>query len=606
MGLFNPKLQETSGSAVTPKQAPVKANIVAEVANTVGKVSSIFSEVGVAKQQGELAGFNQDLVRLSSAVNQGKMSKQSAATTAKTLHAQAILANPALAKEFNAAYKGVSGVTDAFTVEDTEQQRLVKKINDKMVAEGRLDGTETEQQLVGKRKLMAKEEMAKADLASLKANLEYKTAKGAEERRAATEERKTTSDNATKDFIEGRGEAFTTQVNALYSDITKGTLEPSEGLIQIQQMLSGFTTEVNGSGTESKDLANNLMKPYTDLVETYKAAIQNPADATYYENKVKSTLAKSKSVILSNPQWSHVVAASNLLGNTAVGALVTNKAVLEMFSMNVSKGTTGKGRYSDVVGGEGGGDYLDLVKKSTAVFNSKGTPEDQTGAITELGYHINGILKSVDVHRSSVERPEEYNKLTDFLASPEYALAVKGGLVDDVASGNAKEVLQQQYVSVLMPLVKDKMHKTFATHTGVIQGFGDTEVNIEDAVNIEFTSSGIVFRAKENLPMELKRGGSYTKMLQELNSTVGKQMNKMIRMDAHLSGSVDYKSIAEQTVETLMGREQEQQDTQQATQPELTPEYLNTQEGVGDLEDGTYEYEGKRITVEGGKVTGVQ
>ena len=50
MGLFNPKLQETSGSSITQQQAVQTPNIIGAVADAVQQTSSIFSEVGKAKE----------------------------------------------------------------------------------------------------------------------------------------------------------------------------------------------------------------------------------------------------------------------------------------------------------------------------------------------------------------------------------------------------------------------------------------------------------------------------------------------------------------------------------------------------------------------------
>jgi hypothetical protein len=166
-------------------------------------------------------------------------------------------------------------------------------------------------------------------------------------------------------------------------------------------------------------------------------------------------------------------------------------------------------------------------------------------------------LKSIDVYQTAVERPEEYNKVVDFIASPEYASVVNAGLVDDTAAQNAKMVLQRDYAEVLMPLVRDKMKKTFATHVGILAGFRDTELNVEDTIDIEVTAGGVVFSPKAGVPMEGPQRVQHFRMVKELNKSVGKQMNKLIRMNAHLDGSTDYKAYGEASLATLLGNQVE-------------------------------------------------
>lgn len=565
MGLFNPRLQETGGTNVTPKAAPQKPNIVGEVAKVVQASSSIFQAVGAARQEGvnnsTVAQFNQELTRISEGVNQGTISSQAAATAARTKYSQFVSQHPALTSEFNKAYKGVNETTDAFNVKDSEAEQIRKKSIDLATTQGFVQADMTEEQIDTGLTDFANWKLAGNKLSTLKSNQEYNNAKTNEERKVATEQRKVTSDTATQGYVDSRGGALKTSLTSTYSQVQEGSLSPSDGLIELQGLISNFRLEVTNSGTESLELANSLIKPYEEMADTFQKMIESPADAPYFESKNKVLISKQKSIVLSDPENAKAIAISNLTGNTVAGLLPMNKAVSRMFGSSLTKGTTGNGKTPIVVGESAGDDYIDVIKKSTKVLKAKGTPEDMQPAISELGIHVGQVLKSIDVYATAVERPEEYNKVVDFIASPEYASIVNAGLVDTEAAQNAQLVLQQDYADVLMPLIQDKVKTVFATRTGLIQGFGDTEVPIEEAVDIEVNSSGaIVFRPKEGLSIEIKRQGQYVRMIQELNTSVAKQMNKLVRMDAHLSGSTDYKAIAEQALPTLLGNQVEGED----------------------------------------------
>ena len=561
MGLFNPKLQETGGSSVTAKAAPQKPNIAGEVAKVIDTSASIFAKVGAAKQEGAnnsvLAEFNQELVRLSEGVNQGAISSTAAATASRTKYAQFVSQHPQLAGEFSKAYKGVNDTTDAFEVEKSEAEVIREKGVGLATAQGFVTADMSDAEVNKGLEDFAGWKMAQNKLSSLKANQEYNNAKTSEERKVATENRRVTSDKATQEYVDSRGGALNNSMVSTYSKVTSGELEPADGLIGLQGLISNFRLEVTNSGTESKELANSLLQGYEGMAQTYQDMIKSPADVPYYEGKVKTQIAQQKTMILADPESVKAIAISNLTGNTVAGLIPMNRAVSRMFGQSLTKGTAGEGKTPMVIGVPEGDDFIDVIKKSTKVLTAKGTPEDQQPAITEVGVHVSQVLKSIDVFATSVERPEEYNKVVDFIASPEYAKVVNAGLIEPEAATNAKEVLLRDYTSVLLPLVQEKIKTTFATRgyrhkAGAVD---KKEFVVEDIVDIDVGVNGVTFRAKEGLLIDKTRKSDYVGLIRDLNSSVGKQMNKVIRMDAHLSGSTDYKSVATDSLAGLFGYE---------------------------------------------------
>ena len=557
MGLFNPKLQETGGSSVTAKAAPQKPNIAGEVAKVIDTSASIFAKVGAAKQEGAnnsvVAEFNQELVRLSEGVNQGAISSTAAATASRTKYAQFVSQHPQLAGEFSKAYKGVNDTTDAFEVEKSEAEVIREKGVGLATAQGFVTADMSDAEVNKGLEDFAGWKMAQNKLSSLKANQEYNNAKTSEERKVATENRRVTSDKATQEYVDSRGGALNNSMVSTYSKVTSGELEPADGLLELQGLISNFRLEVTNSGTESKELANSLLQGYESMAQTYQDMIKSPADVPYYEGKVKTQIAQQKTLVLADPEAAQAVAISNLFGNRVAGILETNRVITNLFD----KGSKTTGKPPLVIGEDGEDGYIDVIKKSTKVLTVKGTPDDQQPAITEVGIHVGQLLKSIDVYATAVERPEEYNKVVDFIASPEYAKVVNAGLIEPEAAASAKEVLLRDYTSVLLPLVQEKIKTTFATrgyrHKA---GFVDQkEFVVEDIVDIDVGVNGVTFRAKEGLLIDRTRKSDYVGLIRDLNSSVGKQMNKVIRMDAHLSGSTDYKSVATASLAGLFGYE---------------------------------------------------
>ena len=625
MGLFNPKLQETSGSSVTQQSAVQKADVIGGLANVVQQTSSIFAEVGAAKQQAgqasALGGFNQELSLIAESVNQGLMTPAAAATAGRTKYAKFVSNNPQLAGEASKAYKGVSDVTGAFDEKESEQQRLTKLVNTKLANEGYLDGTETSTELQQKREAFSTAEMAKAALLSLKAQRAESKAVTKDEKELLDAELKLKSDTATKDYVSGRGEAHNTRINSIYNDIKNGALSPSDGVIQLKQVSSAFRLEVDGSGTESKELANELLKPYEEIVSTYVELADGKLDATYGENKIKALQAKEKALLLTDPENLRVVSALSLLGNPAASINQVNTAMTNMIAMSV-KASTGDGKTPVITGTPAGDGYLKLIKGSTKIINADDPQGTNQAAISELGMLANQHLKSIDVHSASAEGSSEYNSSVEYIASPEFATMVEAGIIDEDMAFNAGQVLARQYTDVLLPLVKEKIKTSFTTHTGT---FYDSEIinkGIEEAVNIEVTSRGVVFTPKTDIQgvgpdKFIFNEPQYVKLLKDLNATVGKQINKVVRMNAHLSGSTDYKAIAEQSMGRMLSiQPQEAVATPSApvvteTVTPTTVESLTEQAQAAGVdlsvyEDGDYSDGTKTFTVKGGKIVGVK
>lgn len=626
MGLFNPKLQETSGSSVTQQSAVQKADVVGGLVNVVQQASSIFAEVGAAKQQAvqasALGGFNQELSLIAESVNQGLITPAAAATAGRSKYAKFVSNNPQLAGEASKAYKGVSDVTGAFDEKESEQQRLTKLVNTKLANEGYLDGTETPTELQQKREDFSTAEMAKAALLSLKAKRAESKAVTKDDKELLDEELKVKSDNATKDYVSGRGAAHNTRINSIYNDIKNGALSPSDGVIQLKQVSAAFRLEVDGSGTESKELANELLKPYEETIATYVELADGKLDATYGENKVKSILAKEKIVLLSDPKNTRVVATSNLLGNPAISVAKVNKVVADMYAMSI-KSSNGEGKVPIIAGTPDGDGYLKLIKSATKVIGADDPQGTNKAAITELGALANQHLKSIDVHSASAEGSSEYNSSVEYIASPEFATMVEAGIIDEDMAFNAGQVLARQYTDVLLPLVKEKIKTSFTTHTGTFYDSDIINKGIEEAVNVEITSRGVVFTPKTDIQgvgpdKFIFNEPQYVKLLKDLNATVGKQINKVVRMNAHLSGSTDYKAIAEQSMGRMLSIQPQEELVATPSAPivtetiaPITVEFLTEQAQTAGVdlsayEDGDYSDGAKTFTVKGGKIVGVK
>ena len=116
--LFNPKLQETSGSSVTQQTAVSQPNIVGGIADAVSQVSSIFTKVNKAEEEGASAGFmssyTQELTRIAARVQQDpSFTANNGSSEAQRAYTKA-LTHPLAkgnAKAMGDVYNQINGIT---------------------------------------------------------------------------------------------------------------------------------------------------------------------------------------------------------------------------------------------------------------------------------------------------------------------------------------------------------------------------------------------------------------------------------------------------------------------------------------------------------------
>lgn len=348
----------------------------------------------------------------------------------------------------------------------------------------------------------------------------------------------------------------------------RGEITPQEAIKLADQQFATISQVVSSVGRNAGgDYVNNITAPMRMRYENSLKFLNGDIDKQILGNENERTLALQTKQLLGDPKVAKVVATSRLFGNANLAIIPgVNEAVMGILDKNTDISTKPadilpdtKDEKADV------GNYLGLVKSSISGFNGGdyGVDKNKDATQEQLNANVTNILKGIDIHSVAVNNPAEYNQVVDFLASPDFGkFTSQGGGIYQDAAQNASTILQTQYVDQVLPLLKTEWETTYipkrssSTYQAAPAGSaGSTQPSSATATSAVikpvFTGGGVVFRAEGP-----EANSTITRnKVKDLNTKVGSVLNKLIRMDAHLSGNTDYKAAYERYAPSIFGEE---------------------------------------------------
>jgi len=594
MGLFNPKLQETSGSSITQQQAVQTPNVIGAVADVVQQTSSIFSDVKKAKDtatNNSLVGsFTQSLALIAKRVEQDpSYSSLQGTKDSRALYNNTISqANgPQNIQDITKSYKSIKEVTGAFDAGKSPHQLIREQTLGLATAAGFVNTSMSPAQIDAGIMEYSEAQLAKTKNQNL--TLKYSTAKAKSKSEAdaielaAQEE----SDTNTRAIFKNEGPAIRGNVEKIFLD---ENLSPEDKILGMDKVVQDFELELRKGGSQSQDIITAQLPLYKQIAASYKLQITDSANATFHENKRKTIVAQTQvSLLQNNKDLTQVVAISNLTGNTvSLGRFVEpiTARVLGVQLDVVDKG----GKPIPVLSASGGAKYVkDLSVIGDKLMTQKGGLENTEEARSETAALYNNLLLSTEYGADNLK---DWVPLSQAVASDGFGDLVKRGLISGEALIEAKNMLKVNFNELLIPRVLDKINDVFTTHSGTFYDNKIIEKGIREAVDIEIGKDGMVgFVPKVGIEGSTKaeqivfNKPQYQRLLRELNNGIGKVINRSIRADAHLNGSTDYKAVAEQTLPTYLGERQEVPTTPKESSPNTPTESLRTP-NKGDVMEG--------------------
>ncbi|MNE13961.1 hypothetical protein D3C80_1068170 [compost metagenome] len=150
---------------------------------------------------------------------------------------------------------------------------------------------------------------------------------------------------------------------------------------------------------------------------------------------------------------------------------------------------------------------------------------------------------------SPTAKTKDYAPLLDFLADTQVNKFVVGqqGFQDAQSAQKAARVLQFQYETALIPMIQNEWERfkiAGGVETGKFSKMGipilSEEKPASESIKPQFVGSGVTFVVDPQVTDNITR--LYAK---ELNKGVAETLNKMIRAQATLEGTNDFKGVYE-------------------------------------------------------------
>lgn len=541
------------------------------------------------KNDAVLEGFLQENLRLAEAVDQGVISSQEARMRSRAIVSRTIANNPSIAGDVLQAQGKVMSTAGLGKVVDEgtkEEQRKNAQIDAAWSAGFITDGGSSEEGLYqylqytqAQRELKAQKDALelvskKQSVRTGEIDLVYKEAQ-----------------LKTRQALASGGSAynwkFNNDIKDIQSRLSANQITPEQAVQELDGKWGVVQATINALGADAGgEYVSNLTSPMQFSYQVARDAFTGKTSLDVMNNTIEKSIALSKQNLIGDPKVAKAIALSEMLRNLGPGAIGHfNKMAIDILSDNsVETGRPGDTTYTDSEKRQATQSYFKGVKDNIKSIDS--TTGDKVKLKTEISTNVNNIVKGVNVYQSAVENPTEYNETVDFLASPEMGQYVNSGLGFDKDAGEkAKQVLQQQYGDVVLPLI-EKSYQDATALVGTRRVGNDSPAMTVDSAEVEsliepvFQGSGITFRLREGASDQ----GTANGHIRQLNKEVAPTLNRLIRMTAHLSGDTNYKAAYEAHYASLF----QVNNIEQATQ--LKNAISNLKEGYDNIED--YEPEG--------------
>lgn len=606
MADFNVNTPQVNPSA--QPVAPVAGD--STFASAAGDASRLLSSVGPAVAETaqrayatgvknavsvKVADFTQQQLKVAQAVDQGKMSSAEAQTRLRSNFYQAIGQNPTIVDQLTEAHKTIVG-TDTLgknVADGTPQEQLDRKLKGEAASAGWIKPGMTQedadlalskyQQMKQGEQLLAQTQaqltLERGRIGLTNDKLQTQQAKQSLATGAITQQtarlnlqEKTSqlaSQNAIGQIQDGYGYKFATDLNAIRTQYDSGPKDAKSKVAyqqQIDNLMANVTQSVSGIGRNAgSDYINNVLTPMKMRADSLKQYVSGDLDGKALDNTFNNALAVQKVNIVGDPKVAKTLAISSLVRNIGgsfqegldatvlkiIGANGQHDAAAPVPGGQPADAHTTMLTTTNPDDAKAVDTYLGAMKVGLA-HRASGQVNAKDGSLQELQTNMSSVLKSVSDYSSATKNPKQYNKVVDFLASPEFgqfSSSEDGKLTEDDAK-NARLVLQQDYENVVLPLLK-KTYTESVTGSEPISGgqFAGTEMRngelrradgaktdtIQQTITPTFVGSGVTFRPNDPGDKDAMAKAK------DLNSNVAPIINKLVRMSAHLEGHTNYK-----------------------------------------------------------------
>lgn len=325
---------------------------------------------------------------------------------------------------------------------------------------------------------------------------------------------------------------------------------------QAQLDLASHFTRINAGLTaaagKNPDMAGSYIKLFGDLQKASESLLDPKADAARLQGQI-DTLVKIQGLgaLQKDPTLQRAVASAELFRASPMAlqaSLGMNSAVTSSVTRLITPNAPVQ--YPVVGNPEVEAGTLDVVKRSLNDANRDPTnvklKEEHTAAVQNIQTQVGDMIGRGDA--------KSLQTAAKFFSSPEYGQWRKVNPVDAQTESNASRAFQQVYEGTMVKGIRQEIENALSQPAalpavGVMgKSLGGQSVAVNainpETLDVKFAGAGIVFDMKKvpTDPVEARNAKATVDSLNKAQNAA----NELIRLGAHLEGSVDYAKHWEQ------------------------------------------------------------
>lgn len=601
-GIFEDQDIQGGGFVAPPQQAVAPAPSAATgVASALQSLSGMFSGVQGGIQAGQkqakenvqnqaLSEYARTVTGLNAAVEQGKMSKADAQRRQRASFNQIVANNPAMTDDltkFNSSITGSAGLGDTLAKgtavdqqidADTKSATAAGFINPGMTPaqqENGLNGYRTQQKTLNDMNFYSQQLELKQKQLSI-VNTQESIANNRTQRANAAydlniKRNKQGVQTALSDYTSNFQQKVVSQIGIIQDKLTNKQITPEQALQETQAIRNGFYTGTQAvRGAAGGDYVDSLASPVMKTLDAADNMFSGKVSSEVAQNQLDHATTTAQLPFMSNPKMAGVVAASKLFQNIPAFLMGDfGPDIVNIINKNSNPQSTPHNPVSnDPDDSTATKQYTDSIKATIGRLTGKDPSiDDPKGLQADLQVNVNQLLKGVGQMGMSVDNPKDFNNVVDFFASPSFLDFQKhGGTIDEANRGAALNVVREQYMNQVVPVMKDAWNnsKTVTGYptTGTMVGRSfvptPTQDATTDAVTYRWNGKSIVFQPNKGME---RNSGAIAKS-RELNQKLAPLVQKMVMMEAHMEGNNDYTKYFKEQEANIFGSTQEPTDGQ--------------------------------------------
>ena len=553
-----------------------------------GAVKQHRSNLAATSQMNTLNNYRMESLRISNAVAQGQMTPAQANTAHRNLYATTLADNPMIGPDLDTLHAKLlaKGGVSHISVEGTDEYQREKAFADEAHKHG----------------LSVDEYRKQLDVSNaLKVDVdELNSLKTAEEK---------------KEFIRRSGikqklQKFSeTALPAYERDLEAAVAAIDQNPEQAAGILDNFRKEYNKRKRSIQSLAGDmdidyLFVPFDDMYAELKDYAEGKTTNEVYKSRTQAINERNKFLLMQKPEVAKTVAKNELFkGNVAVLTKLAPETI-EVITDLAGEGTPegykrSEGLKLDPARDKKESVLNDVNKPKQAADLSKATVDlvkdanansgdvAKTGAAMKM---LDGTVQSVVDNSGIIGTPKQLTSVIETLGDEAVnEMVVREGGVSPATAKAAKEVVRREYEGPFLEAVdeiwEDGQFQETITIDQALKGEGQGEeiskVQVKEVIEPVWTENGVRFEVKPEFEdnKDVHKARAAAERLNTGANSVAKPMNRLIKAQATLEGTSDYKSIYERDYAKRLVPMEDVQGPE-VKYPEITEEDFNDLKGM--------------------------